>query len=88
MSEQTWVALMEYRPAVGSVFMPAPSFDGAQLDMLRVEAELQEAGIPAVFDPRRPGDEFTSESEPTLIRLMIPERDVPQAKRIMKALGV
>lgn len=88
MSEHTWVAIMEYRPVVGPVFMPVASFDGAQLNMLRFEAELQEAGIPAVFDPRRPGDEFTSESEPTPIRLMIRERDVLEAKRLMKALGI
>lgn len=82
-----WVPLMEHSPTMG-VFGSRLLIDGAQMEMLLVEGELVAADIPAVFDPRRPGESFANEAIDTPVRLMVREIDLTRARQVRdEALG-
>lgn len=88
MHVQRWVPISEYHPGM-SLGMHAGMIDGPQLDMLHLEAALQEADIPCVFDPRRPGDTFARHIAvvPSPIRLMVREIDLQRAERLKQDLS-
>ena len=81
--QHRWVSLAEYTPTPTA--HAAGMLDGPQLELLQLESELQEAGVPCVFEPRRPGENFAHQyaaMPPSAIRLMVREVDLQRAERL------
>jgi len=80
-SEQSWVVLTEHLLRIGWT-----SLDQTTFELLALESELLDAGIPAAFDPFRPGESggFT-ETVQQPIRLLVRSEDLDRAREVMAA---
>ncbi|MGV8083611.1 MAG: hypothetical protein AB2L09_08295 [Coriobacteriia bacterium] len=78
-ADEKWTVLMEHVIPAG--WTP---IDPLEADMLFVESELLAAGVEVVFDPRRPGDNFSSRSAALPLKLMVKESDRTQAREIAR----
>lgn len=81
MGDEQWVVLMEHHIPVGWI-----PIDGGEMELLAVESELLASGIDVIFDPRRPGDNYPSQSVAMNLKLMVKEPDLQRAQEILRDL--
>jgi hypothetical protein len=82
MESEAWVVLKEHHIPVGWI-----PIDGGEMELLFLESELLASGIDVIFDPRRPGDNYTTQDVAMNLKLMVKEPDLERAQEILRDLA-
>jgi hypothetical protein len=79
--DDSWVVLTQHHIPVAWI-----PIDPGEAQLLFIESELLAAGIEVGFDPRRPGDNYTSRSVAVDLKLLVKQSDLTRAQEILRDL--